>query len=248
MALRHAQMPRSLWFASVAMTQLALPLGLIAEQSFDTFHVSGDNAIVVAAVQSMVQGRSDEVQIFLWGEAGVGKTHLLMAACHAAAEIGWQVAYVPGEHVNQDDALLGLETTDLLCVDDLHTLSSSAEDALFHAINRCRQTQTRLLLGSQVDVSNLPVKLSDLATRLHWGPSFPLHALQDADLHTALEQLLMSRDLTWTDDVVPYILNRYARDIASLRRYVTQLDQASLEAQRRITIPFLKTVLPQSPA
>ena len=225
------------------MRQLALPISLTAEQTFDAFHVSAENSVAVAAVQAMVQGRSDESQIVLWGEAACGKTHLLNAACHAASGIGGRIAYLSGEHLNDSDALLGVERCDLVCLDDVQQLHIDAEEALFHALNRCRQANTRLLISCNTDLESLSIELADLITRLHWGPNFQILSLADAALHDALEQLLMARELTWNDDVVPYMLKRYPRDIAQLRRCVMKLDKASLQAQRRITIPFLKTVL-----
>jgi DnaA-homolog protein len=225
------------------MWQLALPLGVTADQSFDAFHVNADNALAVAAVQALVSGRSHEPQVLVWGESGVGKTHLLTAACHSASAIGLRVAYLTGEDVNDQEALLGVERCDLLCLDDVQQLSTEAEESLFHAINRCRQTQTRLLFSSNNEPAGLNIKLADLTTRLQWGPRFQLLPLHDDALHDALEQLFMARELTWNEDVVPYMLKRYPRDIAQLRRCVQTLDAASLQAKRRITIPFLKTVL-----
>ena len=225
------------------MQQLALPIRLTAEQTFDAFHVSAENSVVVAAVQAMVQGRSDETQILLRGESGSGKTHLLNAACHAASDIGWRIAYLPGENLNHADALLGVERCDLVCLDDVQRLHTDTEEALFHAMNRCREANTRLLISCNAEAENLPIELADLVTRLHWGPTFQILGLEDASLHDALEQLFLARELTWNDDVVPYMLKRYPRDIAQLRRCVMKLDEASLQAQRRITIPFLKTVL-----
>lgn len=225
------------------MWQLALPLGIQAEQTFDTFHVDGENAIAVASVQALVQGRSDESQIVLWGESGVGKSHLLTAACHAANDIGLRVAYLPGEHLNTADAVLGVETCDLLCLDDLHEISQGAEEGLFHAMNRCRESGTRVLISASAEIEELSIELADLKTRLQWGPMFQITALQDEALYNALEQLLMARDLEWTDDVVPYMLKRFPRDVGALRRSVMKLDEASMQAKRRITIPFLKTVL-----
>ena len=139
--------------------------------------------------------------------------------------------------------MLGVELCDLVCLDDVHRLNTDAEEALFHALNRCRAVNTRLLIACNVKLESLAIELADLLTRLHWGPNFQLLALKDAALHDALEQLLMARDLTWNDDVVPFMLRRYPRDIAQLRRCVMKLDEASLQAKRRITIPFLKTVL-----
>jgi len=225
------------------MRQLALPISLTAEQTFDAFHVTVENSVAVAAIQSIVQGRSDESQVLLWGDQGAGKTHLLNAACHAASDIGWRIAYLQGENLNDAEALLGVERCDLVCLDDVQQLQTEAEESLFHAINRCREANTRLLISCNTALEGLTFELADLVTRLHWGPNFQILALEDGALHDALEQLLMARELTWNDDVVPYMLKRYPRDIAQLRRCVMQLDQASLQAQRRITIPFLKTVL-----
>ena len=236
---------------------MALALGIHAEQTFDSYHVSGDNAIAVSSVQALVQGRSDDSQLFLWGEKGVGKSHLLTAACHAASENGLRVAYLPGEYLNDADALLGIETCDILCLDDVHRISSqrdkdintntstntSAEESLFHAMNRCRESGTRVLISASVDLDDLSIELADLKTRLQWGPAFQLGALQDEAMYNALEQLLMARDLDWNDDVVPYMLKRFPRDVGALRRAVMKLDEASRQAKRRITIPFLKTVL-----
>lgn len=225
------------------MLQLALSLGMSAEQTFDAFHVSAENSVAVAAIQAMVQGRSDESQILLWGESGAGKTHILTAACHAASEIGSRVSYLAGDNLNDIDALLGVEASDLLCLDDVQCLTNESQEALFHAMNRCRESQTRLLIAINAHLDDLPFTLADLVTRLHWGPDFHIQPLHDDALHAALEQLLMARDLTWNDDVVPYMLKRYPRDITQLRRSVMKLDEASLQAKRRITIPFLKTIL-----
>jgi len=206
------------------MWQMALPLGIQAEQTFDTFHVSVDNAIAVASVQSLVQGRNSETQLVLWGEEGT-------------------VAYLPGKHLNDADALLGIENCDLFCVDDVHEISANTEESLFHALNRCRESGTRVLISANAELEALPIELADLKTRLQWGPVFQLAPLRDEALHNALEQLLMARDLTWSEDVVPYMLKRFPRDVGALRHSVMKLDEASMQAKRRITIPFLKTVL-----
>ncbi len=225
------------------MWQLALPLGIQAEQTFDAFHVSGDNSIAVASVQALVQGRSDETQIFVWGGDAVGKSHLLTAACHAASELGQRIAYLAGEHLNESDALLGVESCDLLCLDDVQQINGDSEEALFHAMNRCRESGTRVLISANAEIDDINIELADLKTRLQWGPSFQILALHDEALHHALEQLLMARDLEWAEDVVPYMLKRFPRDVGALRRTVLKLDEASMQAKRRVTIPLLKTVL-----
>ena len=137
------------------MRQLALPLGITAEQTFDAFHVSAENSVAVAAIQALVQGRSDESQILLWGDSKVGKTHLLTAACHAASEIGLRITYLAGANLNDAEALLGVEGSDLLCLDDLQCLGRDSQEPLFHAINRCRESDTRLLITTSSHLDDL---------------------------------------------------------------------------------------------
>lgn len=224
--------------------QLTLPLGIVPASSFDSFVAGGSNAEVYTTVQALCAGTVDEQQLFLWGEKSVGKTHLLSAACQDFASRGYQVAYLTGELANYDDALQGMEAVDLFCLDDLHLLEQSAEENLFHCINRCRDSQTRLLFASGLPIEKLGFKLPDLLTRLSWGPVFQLHALDDPELSAAFALMLKLRGLEVGDDVIGYVLKRYPREVTALKRLVEQLDQASFNERRPITIPLVKTLAP----
>ena len=201
------------------------------------------NAVACSAVAMLARTRGEDTQLFLSGGLGSGKTHLLTAACQLASSLGYRVAYLPGELANQDGALLGLEQSDLLCIDDLQRLDHGAEESLFHCINRCRQSGARLLLAADRLPAELGITLPDLQTRLAWGAIFQLHALDDGDLADAIRRQADARGLHISEEVMGYLLRHSARDMTTLMRVLQSLDEASLARQRRITVPLVRDVL-----
>jgi len=222
--------------------QLTLALGLPPLSSFETFHADGSNLAALDTLKAFCKGSIDEKQMLLWGAQSVGKTHLLSAACQQLANAGFQVAYLPAEMASRVDALQSMETMDLLCLDDIHLLSGEAEEAVFHAINRCRETDTRLLFASLSPIDEMQLTLPDLKTRLAWGPVFQLHEMADEALPTIFRLLLEERSLDVPDDVVDYVMRRYPRQISALKALVDRIDQASMTTQRRVTIPLVKSL------
>ena len=87
---------------------------------------------------------------------------------------------------------------------------------------------------------HLEVTLPDLASRLSWGMVYQLEPLEDEEKVQALLLRARHRGLNLTDDVSRFVLTRGPRDMAGLFEVLEQLDQASLRAQRKLTIPFVK--------
>jgi len=227
--------------------QLTLPLGVAPSSSFESYMAGRHNSDAFATVQAFCAGEINDKQLLLWGDTSVGKTHLLSAACASFAGRGFQVAYLTGDLAGHDGALQGMESLDLLCLDDVHLVHSAAEEALFHCINRCRDTQTHLLFASKLALDELSLGLPDLLTRLSWGPVFQLQALTDNELSDAFAMMLKLRGLDVHADVIEYVLRRYPREITALKALAERLDQASLSEQRRITIPLIRS-LSEKPA
>jgi len=175
--------------------QLTLSLGIVPSSSFESFVPGKANASACTTVRAFCTGELDEQQLLLWGEQAVGKTHLLTAACQDFAGRGFQVAYLTGDLASHAEALQGMETVDLLCIDDVHLLQPGAEENLFHCINRCRDSQTRLMFASRCPVDEIDLSLPDLVTRLSWGPVFQLQALDDKELSAAFALMLELRGL-----------------------------------------------------
>lgn len=222
--------------------QLTLSIGTVPSSSFESYTPGEGNAEAYATLMAFCDGEVNEKQMLFWGECASGKTHLLSAACQKFAAQGYQVAYMTGELASRDGALSAMESIDLLCVDDLHLLESSAQETLFHCINRCQDSGTRMLFSSKVSIDELHFSLADLVTRLSWGTVFQLHTLSDDELPSALALQLKLRGLDVSSDVIEYIVRRYPRNMQDLTQLVERLDHASMTEQRRITIPLVRSV------
>ncbi len=229
---------------AVGFAQLTLPLDTAPATSFDTFHASGADEsgrlLASRSIEAFANGTLDERQLYVWGESGSGKSHLLTAACRSVNESGLRVAYLPGELANQPNATDGLEACDMVCVDDLQRLDHAAEADLFHCINRCREVGTRLLFAADRPVERLGLALPDLATRLNWGPVFHIEPLTGVEILDALKREFEFRSLDAGDDVLAWIIRRYPRDMRAMKQLVEKLDTASLSEQRRLTVPFVR--------
>lgn len=221
-------------------TQLTLGISLNDDATFDNFY-PGDNASLLSCLQT----NTEEPFIYLWGSRGTGRTHLLQACCHAAA-LTSSVIYLSLKHDNlQPEVLTGMEKIDLVCLDDIDAIMGNRdwEHALFHFYNRARESGTRLYVTANVAPSFLETQLPDLRSRLSAGLTWQVHVLNDDDKRRALQMRAHDRGMTLSDDVANFLMHHFPRDMHALFHALEVLDDASLEQQRRITIPFVKAVL-----
>jgi DnaA family protein len=222
------------------MIQLPLGIGLRDSATFANFYPGANREALLALSQG------EEQFIYLWGGTGSGKTHLLQALCQQQAELGRTVAYLPlAEPGMVPQMLEGMEAMDLLAIDDLQQVAGQAEweTALFHLYNRMRDGGARLVVTATASPAALPIGLPDLASRLSWGLTLQLNASDDKAKLAILQLRARNRGFELSEEVGNYLLKRCERDMESLIRLLEQLDSASLREQRRLTIPFVKTLL-----
>lgn len=225
-------------------TQLALDLHLKASHTFDNF-ITGANELVIALLNNAAQ-LAGEKQLFLWGEHFTGKSHLLQAACQLAADRQYTVSYLPlNQLIGFSPQLLeGLETVDLICVDDVQLIANEVEwqEKLFDLINKVRETGKQLVFAADLPPNELTLQLEDLRSRFNWGPVLKVATLNDQGIQQALQLRAQSRGFELPDNVASYMLKHFSRDMSGLFGKLEMLDQASLAEQRRLTVPFVKQV------
>jgi len=222
------------------MNQLLLGIGLRDSATFDNFFPARNSPVVAALCQA------DEPFVYLWGSSGSGKSHLLQALCQQLAEQGQTVAYLPLAEAGMVPQMLeGMENMSLLAIDDLDSVAGNAdwETALFHLYNRMRDAGARLLVAAHVSPAALPIQLRDLASRLSYGLTLHLQDLSDEDKRQLLQLRADNRGFELPDEVANYLLKRCERDMESLITLLDRLDVATLQAQRKLTIPFVKSLL-----
>lgn len=226
--------------------QLPLPIGEYGAPRFENYYLIDANREAVAAVK--YHGvRSRERFLYLWGSSGAGKTHLLLAACQAAAERGETIAYVPLRRADSfsPEILQGLERSALVAIDDVNAIAGQRhwEEALFCLYNLLREGPNCLLVASCDKPAMLCLSLPDLCSRLGWGLVYPLWPLADHDKQAALQFQAAKRGMELPDEVAGFLLRHSERDMHSLSRLLAQLERASMAAQRRLTVPFVRQVL-----
>jgi len=223
--------------------QLPLSMPLSAEATFENFYISEANQLTISAIQSFIQ--QDEHFFYLWG-VGSGISHVLQAIQHDSPS--FNIVYFSLQDMMQfpaEEVLEGLDTVDVVILDDLQCIVGIAEweQAVFHLYNRLRDGQKKFIVGSQTAPRELAVTLADLHSRLQWGMSYSLVLLNDEDKRKALIMRSQNLGLRISDDVIQFIFNHYSRDLRQLISLLHQMDTASLSEQRHLTIPFVKQVL-----
>ncbi|MEX1081806.1 MAG: DnaA regulatory inactivator Hda [Halofilum sp. (in: g-proteobacteria)] len=229
-------------------SQLPLGISLAPGATFDAYY-PGANGFAVGVLQAMAAGRG-EPQTFVAAASGLGKSHLLQAACHAGGVRGARVAYLPLDAVSElsPEALEGLDQLDLVALDAVEAVlgEEAWERSLFVLINAARDAGTRLIFAARRPPAELTLGLPDLRSRLGWGPVLALEALSDEQKRDALEQRAAALGLGLPPAVSDYLLRHYPRDLAGQLDRLATLDQASLATGRRLTVPFVKEVLGES--
>jgi DnaA-homolog protein len=225
------------------MKQLALGVRLRADAVFESFW-PGRNGEVVAALRS-----PSAVPLWLWGASGSGKTHLLQAVCAAAGEAssGAPAAYFPLTRppALPPEALAGFERARVLCVDDVDAVAGDLawESALFRLFNEASELRTRLIFAAAAPPRQPDWRLEDWGSRAAACVVYQLRELDDDGRIEALRLRAAQRGLQLPYETSEYLLKRMPRDMRSLFEILDQLDEASLVAQRRLTIPFIRDAL-----
>lgn len=224
--------------------QLPLALRYPPDQRFET--CVGIPAAVLAQLRVLATTAGAE-GAYLAGPSGVGKTHLALAACAAAEGAGRRVGYLPLQVAagRLRDALDALDAVDLAALDGLDAIAGNRDDevALFDFHNRARAAGITLLYAGRAAPDALALALPDLRSRLSQCARIVLSPLDDEGRREVLRERARRRGLAVDAAALEWLLRRVGRDLAGLTRLLDRLDRASLAAQRRLTVPFLRQVL-----
>ena len=225
--------------------QIPLQFGFRETADFEHF-IEGPNSEVCTVSQSIALGETVH-SIYLWGQSATGKSHLLQAVCNLASQNDLNVAYIPlSQHAEFSPEMLeGLEHLAMVCVDDVDCIAGQEawEQALFHLYNRLREQQKSILMTGSTGPRDLAFQLQDLKSRVSWDLTYHLQSLSDQDKITLLQKRADTRNFEIPEEVAAYLVKNVKRDLPSLLELLDKLDLATLTEQRKLTIPFVKTLI-----
>jgi len=222
------------------MRQIPLAIGIEAPRTFENF-VPGANVPAIAHLQAL---GAQAAPVYLWGASGAGKTHLLEALVHRleghGERAGWfsaaQAAPWPFE-----------EGWTLAAIDDCDRLDATQQHAAFALFVEAATRGVPIVAAGRVPPVDLPLR-EDLRTRLGWGHVFAVQPLGEAETRATLRRVADRRGIFLSDDVMDYLLSRFARDLKHLMAQLDRLDEFSMSTKRLITVPLLKRMLAEEGA
>lgn len=227
------------------MSQLALPLQLEDHAVFESFWPAGNDALLAYLTDVCSHGASPGC--WIWGAGATGKTHLLQAV---SDRTGDRSVYIPLPlfSASGSGVLEGLAQRQFICLDDIDTIAGNTEweHALFALCNQAQDSGGILIIAASSTARECGFDLRDLESRFARLPPFHIRPLVDAERIKALQLRARLRGLELPAETANYLLTRRKRDMASLYALLDKLDLEALKAQRRLTIPFVKTVLSSS--
>jgi DnaA-homolog protein len=214
------------------MTQLLLGIGPDWVPTLANF-VAGRNVELLAALRDALGVTRGERALYVWGETGSGKSHLLQAAVGQAQAAGMSAVYACGEVP---------DAAQVVAVDEVEELDDAAQIALFALYNRLRESGGLLLVSGTQAPAFLALR-DDLRTRLGWGLVYQVHALNDGEKAQALQQHALARGFELPNEVTTYLLRHGRRDLPALLATLDALDDHCMRLKRAATVPLLKEVM-----
>src|SRR6185369_16120071 len=195
------------------MRQLALGISPPPEPSLENF-VPGQNVELLARLGDLRAGRLAESILYIWGEPGSGRSHLLQACAGAGVAVA----------------------------DDVDSLDEHAQIDLFNRINAAREAGTAVLAAGNAPPAQLPLR-EDLRSRLAWGLVYHLKPLTDDERAAYLRAEAGRRGMRVPEEVIRYLLTHVRRDLPTLLAILDELDRMSLELKRPVTLPLVREAL-----
>jgi len=225
--------------------QILIPADSDYRQNFQNFY-AGRNTALIADLKSLIVGNRNKPVLYLWGDSGSGKTHLLNACCQEASQIPIPAIYISLlHHPHVLDEYHDITENTVICIDDLQSVSGykGLQTDLLVIYEAAMQKKGALILSGTVPPVSLGLDLKDLESRICYGGVYNILPLNDQEKEHALREHANYRGFELDEKVISFIMSHCQRDSRFLFNLLDNLDNESLRTQRKVTIPFLKTLL-----
>ncbi len=220
------------------MNQLGLPISLNTSMLLESFVA---NQELLRSINQLFLDE-DSSEVFIYGTSGQGKTHILQGAVLKALEMDKNAVYIDCSQSFPEHILDLVDQIDFISFDNVHLISSENQEVFFDLYNRARQTQIFILVSGDSLPSDLEV-MKDIKTRLSLAAVYKLEELNDELIMSVIDSQMSQRNLSVNSNVYEYLFKNYSRDLKLLLSTLNDLDTASLQSKKPISIPFVKKFL-----
>ena len=220
------------------MNQLGLPITLDSKMLLE--NLVGNQQILDFINQLYFQDHSAE--IYVYGETGKGKTHLLQGAISRALAKKKNGMYIDCNEPMPEHVIDYIDQLDWIGIDNINQIDSQQQHLFFDLYNRAKLSEISIIVSGPTAPSSLSI-MKDLKTRLGLATVFELEELNDDLTKEVLKNQMSERNLTIEPKVYEYLFKRYSRNVNILISAINLLDRTSLQSKQGITIPFVKKTL-----
>ena len=220
------------------MKQLGLPISLNTSMLLESF--VANNELLRLINQLFDDENSSEV--FIYGSSGQGKTHVLQGAVLKALELDKNAIYIDCSESFPEHILDFIDQINFISFDNVHLISSKNQEIFFDLYNQARQSQILILVSADSLPSDLEV-MKDIKTRLSLAAVYKLEELNDELIMRVIDSQMSQINLSINSAVYEYLFKNYSRDLKLLLATLNDLDKASLQAKKAISVPFVRKFL-----
>ena len=220
------------------MNQLGLPISLNSSMLLENFVANEELLRLIN--QLFLNQKSSE--LYIYGASGSGKTHVLQGAVLKSLADDKNALYIDCSDSLPEHLVDFIDQISLISFDNVHLIAKENEEIFFDLFNRARQSEVNILVSGD----SLPVELrvmKDIKTRLSLTAVFKLEELNDELTVMVIDSQMIERNLKIDPKVYKYLFKNVSRDLKKLLSTLDDLDQASLQSKKPISIPFVREFL-----
>ncbi|MGM0369443.1 MAG: chromosomal replication initiator protein DnaA [Bacillota bacterium] len=229
------------------------------EYTFDTFVIGSSNQFAHAASLAVAEAPAKAYNpLFLYGDVGLGKTHLMHAIGNYVLNHNsdLQIMYLTSEEFTnrlinsiKDDKTMNFRNEyrniDILLIDDIQFLAGKerTQEEFFHTFNALHEANKQIIISSDRPPKEIPTLEERLRSRFEWGL---ITDIQRPDLETRiaiLKKKATLEDIKLPNDVIVYIANQFKTNIRELEGALIRVVAYSSLSNQKITVNLAKQAL-----
>jgi chromosomal replication initiator protein len=234
---------------------------LNARYTFDNFVIGKSNELAAAAALAVAEAPAKVYNpLFIYGDTGLGKTHLMQAIAHFILQRKpeTRMLYIGTEQFTNElvsaiqtrttpDFRRKYRETDLLLIDDVHFLKNkgATQEEFFHTFNALYEAGRQIVITSDRPPSDIPDVEARLITRFQWGMVADVE-LPDLEHRIAIlhQKAHLDRlELTIPDDVILFIAEHVRTSVRELEGSITKLLAFASLKHRQISVELAREAL-----